>query len=120
MLCHDADNYMTKCNICLALKIIQHKPYNDLQSLPVSTYCWKNLAIHFVIGLSILTDQKRDCYDLILVIINQLTKMVHSKPVKATIHALDFVEIIINIVVRHHGLSDLIITNRGSFFILKF
>ena len=46
--------------------------------------------------------------------------MVHYEPIKITIDALSLVEVIINVVVRHHGLSDLIVTNWESFFTTKF
>ena len=46
--------------------------------------------------------------------------MVHYKPVKVIINAPGLAEIIINIVVRHHGLSDSIVTNRRSLFTSKF
>ena len=117
---HDVEDYIRGCNICLASKIVWHKPYSDLQSLPVPIHHWKYLSIDFVTGLSILTDWKKDSYDSILVIVNRLTKMVHYKLVKVTIDALGFAEIIINMVVRHHGLLDSIVTNRRSLFTSKF
>ena len=46
--------------------------------------------------------------------------MVYYKPVKVTINAPGLAEVIINVVVRHHGFPDSIITNRGSFFTSKF
>ena len=95
---------MRGCNVCLVLKAVRHKPYGNLQSLLVPTYCWKDLSIDFVISLSILTDWKRDSYNSILVIVNWLTKIVHYKPVKVTIDAL----------------PDSIVTNRRSLFTSKF
>ena len=74
----------------------------------------------FVTGLPILTDWKGDSYDSILVIVNRLTKMVHYKPVKVTINAPGLAEVIIDVVVRHHGLPDSIVTDRGSLFTSKF
>ena len=74
----------------------------------------------FVMGLPILTDWKRDSYNSILVIVNRLTKIVYYKLVKVTIDASGLAEVIIDIVVRHHGLLDSIITDRGFFFTLKF
>ena len=47
-------------------------------------------------------------------------KMVHYKPVKITLDALGLAEVIIDVVVRHHGLPDLIVTDRGSLFTSKF
>ena len=74
----------------------------------------------FVTGLPILTDWKGDSYDSILVIVNRLMKMVYYKPVKVTINALGLAKVIIDVVVRHHGLSNSIVTDRGSFFTSKF
>ena len=73
----------------------------------------------FVTGLPISTDWKEDSYNSILVIVNRLTKMVHYKPVKVTINALGLAEVIIDVVVRHHGLPDLIVTDQGSLFTSK-
>ena len=120
ILCHDVKDYMKQCNICLASKAVWHKPCKDLQSLPVSTHCWKNLSMNFVTGLPISTDWKGDSYDSIFVIVNWLIKMVLSKPVKVIINAPGLAEVIINMVIRHHGLPDLIVTNQGLFFISKF
>ena len=62
-------------------------------------------------GLPILTDWKKDSYNSILVIIDQLTKMVYYKLVKIIINTSSFAKIIINIGVRHHSLPDSIIIN---------
>ena len=74
----------------------------------------------FVIGLPISTDWKRDSYDSIFVIIDWLTKMVHYKLIKVTINALSLAEVIINMVMRHHGLLDSIVTDRKLLFTSKF
>ncbi len=46
--------------------------------------------------------------------------MVHYKPVKITIDAPGLIKVIIDIVVRHRGVSELIITDRGLLFTSKF
>ena len=46
--------------------------------------------------------------------------MVYYKPVKITINALDLAGVIIDVVVRHYGLPDSIVTDQGSIFISKF
>ena len=74
----------------------------------------------FVTGLPILIDWKGDNYDSILVIVNRLTKMVHYKLVKVTINAPGLAEVIINVVVRHHGLPDSIVTDWELLFTSKF
>ena len=46
--------------------------------------------------------------------------MVHYKLVKITIDTLGLAEVIINVVIRHYSLPDLIVTYQGSLFISKF
>ena len=46
--------------------------------------------------------------------------MVHYKLIKVIFYALRLAEIIINVLVWHHSLPYLIITNKNSFFTLKF
>lgn len=52
----DVKTYVKGYDVFLALKTIKHKPYNDLQSIQIPTYYWKNLFIDFVTGLLISTD----------------------------------------------------------------
>ena len=47
-------------------------------------------------------------------------KMVYYELVKVTINALGLAKVILDMVVWHHGFSDLIISNKGSLFTLKF
>ena len=74
----------------------------------------------FVTGLPISTDWKGDNYDSILVIIDQLTKMVYYKPVKVTIDAPGQTEVIIDVVVHHHEVLKSIVIDRGLLFTSKF
>ena len=46
--------------------------------------------------------------------------MIHYKPIKITIDAPGLAEVIIDVVVCHHGWFDLIVTDRGSLFTSKF
>ena len=45
--------------------------------------------------------------------------MVYYKLIKITFNAPGLAKVIINVLVRHHGLPDLIVTNRSSFFTSK-
>ena len=120
MLYHDVEDNMKRCNICLALKVVRHKLYYNLQLLLLPTHCLKDLLIDFVTGLLVLTHKKGDSYDLILVIVNRLTKIVYYEPVKVIIIALGLTKVIINVVVRHHSLPDSIVTKQGLLFTSKF
>ena len=117
---HQVEAYVKGGDMCLALKAVSHKRYGNLQSLPLLTYRWKDLLMDFVTSLPISTKYKRDNYDFILVIVYQLMKMVHYKPVKITINAAGLIEVIIKIVIHHHGLPNSIVTDKGSLFTSKF
>ena len=74
----------------------------------------------FVTGLAVSTNSKGESYDSILVIVDRLTKMVYYEPVKVTIDAPGLAEVIFDVIVRHHGLPDSIVSNRGLLFTSKF
>ena len=116
----DVENYVRGCDVCLTSKTVRHKPYKDLQSLPVPTHWWKDFSMDFVTGLPLSTDWKGNNYNSILVIVNRLTKMVHYEPVKVTIDVPRLVEVIIDVVIQYHGLPDSIISDRGAIFTSKF
>ena len=83
-------------------------------------YKWKDFLIDFMTSLTVSINWNRDSYDSILVIVDWLTKMIHYKPVKITFNVAGLAEVIIEVVVRHHGLSDSIVTNKSFLFISKF
>lgn len=68
----------------------------------------------FVNGLSIFINQRGKIYNFILIIMDRLIQMVYHKPVKVKIDALDLAKVI------KFGLHNLIISNGGPVFTLKF
>ena len=74
----------------------------------------------FVTGLPILTNWKDESYNSVLVIINQLTKIVYYKLVKVTINALGLAKVILDVVVWHYSLLNSIVSDRGLLFTSKF
>ena len=74
----------------------------------------------FVTSLPFSMDWKNDSYNLILVIVNRLTKKVHYEPIKVIIDAPKLAKVILDMVVWYYGLPDSIVTNRGSLFTSKF
>lgn len=79
--------------------MIRHKSYGDLQSLTIIIYEWKNLFIDFVTRLLISTNWKEKNYNLILVIIDRLIKIIHYQPVNVINTALVLAEIMIDMIV---------------------
>lgn len=112
--------YVKKCNICLILKSVRHKAYNNLQSLLVPTHQYRNLSMNFITRLLVSTNRKGKTYNSILVIINKIKKRVYYELIKGIINFFDLTKVIINIVVRHHGLFNSIVTDCSLVFISKF
>ncbi len=52
----DVEAYVKECDICLTSKTVHHKPYGDLQLLPVLTHRYTDLSIDFITGLPISAD----------------------------------------------------------------
>ena len=71
-------------------------------------------------GLPISANKKSNSSNLILVIIDQLIKMVYYEPVKITIDIPGLAKVIINVVVCHHRVLESIVTNQGLLFTIKF
>ncbi len=65
----------------------------------------------FVTGFLISADWKGGSYDSILVIVDRLTKMIYYEPVNVTIDAPSLAQVIINVVIRYHGVPESIITD---------
>lgn len=74
----------------------------------------------FVTGLLPSKDWRSVKYDSILVIVDHLTKMVYYKAVQKTLTAERLAEVILNAIVRHHGISNSIISDQGSLFTSQF
>ena len=76
--------------------------------------------MEFVIRLPKSKNWREVEYESILVIVDQLTKIVYYKPVLTTLDAEQLVEVLIKIVIKYHNLPDSIVTNQGLLFTLKF
>lgn len=57
-------------------------------------------------GLLLLADWKDDSYELILVIVDCLIKIIDYKSVKTTIDATGLAKVFIDKMVRYHGFSE--------------
>ena len=63
---------------------------------------------------------KGNNYNLILIIINCLTKIMYYKLVKITINFIGLIKIIINMVVQYHSFFNSIISNQKTIFTFNF
>ena len=89
----DAEAYCKTCGICATTKSVPAKPMGMLRPLPVPRRPWQYIALDFVGPLPLLRNRLGE-FNMICVIIDQLTSMVHLVPTKQTYGAADMAEVI--------------------------
>jgi hypothetical protein len=113
---HETARYMSDCDTCRKLKIDYMKSEGLLQPLGIPDSKWDDISIDFIVGLS-LTVHK---FDLIWVIIDQLTKSAHFIPINTKYRVEKYAEIYIAHVLRLHGVLKTTFSDRGSQFVARF
>lgn len=75
----DVEAFCASCKTCLRSKLSNQKPYGLLNPLSIPTNPWEAIGIDFMGPLSVSKNRNGE-YDLITVIIDLLTAMVHLAP----------------------------------------
>ena len=115
----DISDYCRLCQTCTTSKPQNGKPQGKLKTMPVPTHPWQYIGMDFVGPLPESSNQDGD-YNMICVIIDQLTSMVHLVPTRQNYRAADMVELMFECVYKLHGLPERIISDRDSLFTSKF
>ena len=102
--------YVARCDTCCRVKAIHMKPAGLLQPLSTPSWKWDDISMDFILGLP--TTQKG--HNLIWVIVDRLTKTAHFLPVKTEYRPPQYAEKYIVEIVRLHGISKTIVSDRGS------
>ena len=113
-------NYCEIYVVCKRSKTSRHKSFEKLQTLFILEFKWSNLTMNFVICFSINRDWNEVEYDLILIMVDRLTKMIHYISIIKIISVENLTEIFIKKVVRLHDLFLFIIIDKELLFILSF
>ena len=108
-------DYVGSCDVCARSKTARHKPYGKLQPLPVPEKPWSSISMDFITDLP-----KSSKFDAILVVVDRLTKMAHFIPCTKSISAKETADLVLNNVIRLHGIPEDIISDRGPQFASKF
>ena len=88
----DIDKFCQSCHTCAVSKLLSRKPHGKLKTMPVPTRPWQYIGIDFV-GPLPESSNRTGSYDMICVVIDLLTSMVHIIPTKQTYRALDIAEL---------------------------
>ncbi|GJP49425.1 hypothetical protein CLOM_g8631, partial [Closterium sp. NIES-68] len=112
----DVQCYVAACVICQRIKSSHQRPTGLLQPLEPPQRPWQHVTMDFVTGL--LAGPCRN--DVVLVVVDRLTKIAHFTPCRTTITAEETARLFISTVVRLHGIPAAIISDRDPKFTSKF
>jgi hypothetical protein len=73
------EEFVHQCDICQHAKHEHLKPAGLLQPLPIPSEPWQEISLDFVEGLP-----KSDGFEVILVVVDRLTKFAHFMPLHAS------------------------------------
>lgn len=105
-------DYVRGCTTCAAIKPSLQKPAGTLRPLPIPDKPWRTISIDFVGPLP----PTKDYFNYILVVVDKFSKMAHFIPTTTNVTSKQTAELLINNIVRLHGLPDAIISDRGHEF----
>lgn len=111
----DVQHYCQTCSLCALNRTNTQAPFGRLQPLPVPSRPWESIGIDFV-GPLPGSFNRLGRFDMLCVIIDHLTSMVHLLPTKITDKASDIAEVVFDHVYKLHGLPERIVSDRDSLF----
>ncbi|SLM38090.1 gag polymerase env [Lasallia pustulata] len=115
----DVQCYCHNCVKYQKAKPAHHKLFELLNPLPVPPEPWHTVTMDFITDLPLSSTYGSTTWDSILVVVDKLTKMAHYIPVRKTMSVADFIKVFIRDVVKHHGMSEVLVTDRDKLFTLE-
>ena len=116
---NDVSDFCKSCGFCATSKSATSKPKGLLKTLPVPSYPWQSIGVDFVGPLPESTNHNGS-FDMICVIIDHLSAMVHLVPTRQTFTAVQMADVIFDGVYKLHGLPERIVSDRDSLFTSHF
>ncbi|KAJ4780790.1 polyprotein [Rhynchospora pubera] len=108
-------DHVRSCDICQIVKP-EHVPLRGLlQPLPVPAEAWSSIGMDFITGLP-----KSDGKEVLLVVVDRLTKYGHFIPLAHPYSAATVAQAFLDNVYKLHGLPASIVSDRGPVFTSRF
>ena len=112
----EISEYIAICMECQKVKAEHRHPVGLFQPLPIPKWKWEVVTMDFITGLP----KKSKLHDLIMVVVDELTKYAHFIPLKTTHKAADVADIFMKEVARLHGIHQTVVSDRDPKFTSNF
>jgi hypothetical protein len=107
--------YVARCDTCCRVKAV-HMKAGLLQPFSIPGWQWEEISLDFNVGLPPTVKN----HNSVWVIVDHLTKSAHFILVRADYRPTDYAELYLNQIVRLHGISHTIVSDRGPQFTARF
>ena len=111
----DIKNHIRCCEVCQRTNSDNSKPTGLLQPLPIPNRPWLDINMDFIEGLP-----KSHGQDIILVVVDRLTKFVHFFSLHHPFIAAKVATVFMQGVFKLHGMPKSIVSDRGVVFTTAF
>jgi hypothetical protein len=109
------DKYVKSCDICNRTKIYPTAPAGPLMPNAIPERPWQIVTCDLITGLPLSQG-----YDAIFIVADRLSKKAHVAPTTGEVDSVGIARLYRDNVWRHHGIPEIVISDRGSVFVSKF
>lgn len=110
----EVDDFVKQCSTCQQAKHSHNRPAGLLQPLPIPQGIWRELTMDFIGGFPLSAGA-----NVIMVVVDQLTKYAHFVPLKHPFTASSVADAFLDTVVKLHGVPLSIVSDRDPIFISR-
>lgn len=112
----DVKRYCDGCHVCQQSKDSRVKPFGVPQPLEIPTRRWGSIGTDFIVGLPV----SKLGHDAITTYVDRFTKRVHFLPTNSTATSKQVATDFFDVIFKHHGLPDSIVSDRDPRFTAHF
>ena len=106
--------YVKTCDLCLHTKVQQSPPVGELSLLPTPESHWDTISVDFIVELP-----ESHGYNMIMNVIDSVSKVSHFIPTPTTITALGAACLFLTHIWKLHGLLKQVVSDQGPQFIVE-